>query len=98
MMIWGVATASVLYGFYRLGSQNQERTEEAYRERQARYAMAPILQAETDAAYLKTQAELKAYEAEVMKDVKGFTPGKSVYFTDRWVPTQLSPLVKHGKK
>lgn len=98
-MIWGVATASILYGFYRVGSLNQERSAELYEERKSRYAMAPILQAEEDKWYAARREDIIAKEAEIMKDVKGWKAGESVYnSTGRWVPYQFEPLNKHLKK
>ena len=98
-MIWGVATASIMFGFYRIGSLNKERSQELLEERKARYAMAPILQAEEDKWYAARQADIIAKEAEIMKNVPGWKPGESVYnSTDRWVPPNFSPLNKHTKK
>ena len=89
-----------MFGFWRLGVGNTERNGEKLLERQARYAIAPILQAEQDAKYLARQAEILQREAEIMKDVPGWVVGESVYHnkTTRWVPDNPSPFSKHSKK
>jgi NADH dehydrogenase (ubiquinone) 1 alpha subcomplex subunit 13 len=100
LTIWAVSTGFIMFGFWRLGVGNTERNGEKLLERQARYAIAPILQAEQDAKYLARQAEILQREAEIMKDVPGWVVGESVYHnkTTRWVPDNPSPFSKHSKK
>jgi NADH dehydrogenase (ubiquinone) 1 alpha subcomplex subunit 13 len=88
-----------MFGFMRLGAGNKERNGEKLLERQARYAIAPILQAEQDSKYLARQAEILQREAEIMSDVPGWKVGESVYNSkSRWVPTNHIPMSKHSGK
>jgi NADH dehydrogenase (ubiquinone) 1 alpha subcomplex subunit 13 len=99
LTIWAVSTGLIMFGFVRLGAGNTERNGEKLLERQARFAMAPILQAEQDAKYLARQAEILQREAEIMKDVPGWKVGESVYYNTktRWVPDNTNHLSKHQR-
>ena len=55
MTLWAVASLAIAYGFHRIGVGNKERSGEKLAEREARYAMAPILQAEEDRWYVGTR-------------------------------------------
>jgi len=98
MQIWGISTALILWGFYRVGQYNKQMSGEKLEERKARYAMAPILQAEEDRLYVAREKEIKEKEAEIMKNVKNWKAGESVYLTDRWVPRVVAPLDRNVKK
>lgn len=87
-----------MFGFYRLGVCNRERNAERLADREARYAMAPILQAEADRWYYEREKEIMAREAEIMKDVKGWKVGEPQYLTKRWVPRQVVDLDRNTKK
>lgn len=63
-------------------------------ERRARYAIAPILQAEVDREYLAREEVIRAKEKEIMKDVPGWTPGKSPYWSQKWMPRRCRELDK----
>jgi NADH dehydrogenase (ubiquinone) 1 alpha subcomplex subunit 13 len=89
---------TIAYGYYRVGVCNKERSGEKLLEREARYAMAPVLQAEEDRWYLEREKEIMKREAEIMKDVPGWKVGEPVYFTRRWVPRQHSEVDKNTKK
>jgi len=95
--MWGVASAAIVYGFARIGQRNSGMNGEKYEERRARYAMAPILQAEQDRLYLYREKEILKKEAEIMKDVPGWVVGENTYYTDRWVSRHGSPLNKNHK-
>ena len=95
--MWGVATAAVAFGFYRVGQYNKQMNGEKLEERRARYAMAPILQAEEDRWYMERENQILKQEAEIMKDVPGWTVGASTYHSDRWVPRHVAPLNKNLK-
>ena len=66
--------------------------------RKARYAMAPVIQAESDRWYMARENEMMKQEAEIMKDVHGWKVGESTYLTDRWVPRHVAPMEKNAKK
>jgi NADH dehydrogenase (ubiquinone) 1 alpha subcomplex subunit 13 len=70
---------------------------EKLEERRARFAMAPILQAEEDRWYMEREKMILEKEAEIMKNVPGWTVGESTYKSDRWVPRHSSPLNKNLK-
>ena len=87
-----------MFGFYRVGVCNRERSAEKLADREARYAMAPILQAEEDRWYYEREKEIMAKEAEIMKNVKDWKVGESQYLTKRWVPRQVVDLDRNTKK
>lgn len=89
---------AIAYGFYRVGVCNKERSGEMLAEREARYAMAPLLQAEEDRWYYEREKEIMKQEAEIMKNVSGWKVGESTYLTSRWVPRQTAYLDKNIKK
>jgi NADH dehydrogenase (ubiquinone) 1 alpha subcomplex subunit 13 len=87
-----------MYGFYRVGVGNRERSAERMADREARYAMATVLQAEEDRWYYEREKEIMAKEAAVMKNVEGWKVGESQYLTSRWVPRQTLDLDRNLKK
>ncbi len=80
------------YGFYQVGQLNQAKNEQKYLERQARYAVAPILQAEADREYLERELINLKKEAEIMKDVEGWVVGQNPYNSKKWYPRTVDPL------
>jgi len=97
IVLWAGASLMIAWGFYRVGLSNKERSGEKLMEREARYAMAPILQAEEDRWYAAREERIMEKEAEIMKDVPGWKP-EPVYFTKRWVPRVYSEVDKNTKK
>jgi NADH dehydrogenase (ubiquinone) 1 alpha subcomplex subunit 13 len=83
-----------MLGFYRAGTYNNMMKAEMLEERKARYAIAPILQAEADRAYLVQEKEILRQEAEIMKNVPGWKVGASTYTGDRWIPRNMAVLHK----
>jgi NADH dehydrogenase (ubiquinone) 1 alpha subcomplex subunit 13 len=79
----------IMYGFYKVGQTNQEKSHNRLEERRVRYALAPLLQAEADTEYLQREREILEKEKQIMKDVPGWMPGKSPYFTGRWMPRKV---------
>jgi len=77
---------------------NHERSGEKLAEREARYAMAPVLQAEEDRWYVAREREILKEEARIMKDVPGWVVGESVYHGKRWVPRQTYMMDINVKK
>ena len=96
--IWAFSSLAIMWGFYRVGSHNKARNGELLEERKARFAMAPMLQAESDRWYVAREKNIYKKEAEIMKNVPGWQAGRSVYFTSRWVPRNVAPLNKNLKK
>lgn len=93
-----MASVGIVYGFHRIGVYNRQVNEERMLEREARYAMAPYLQAEADLMYHQREQEILAKEASIMKNVPGWQVGASTYFTQRWVPRQAAMLDRNFKK
>lgn len=82
----------IMYGFYQVGQGNIERNQQKMQERKVRYAIAPILQAEADREYLQRELINLKKEAEIMKDVPGWTVGKNPYQSGKWMPRAVNPL------
>jgi NADH dehydrogenase (ubiquinone) 1 alpha subcomplex subunit 13 len=93
-----VSSLAIAFGFYRVGLCNHDRSAEQAACREAKYAMAPVLQAEEDRWYYEREKEIFKREAEIMKNRKDWKVGESVYYTDRWVPRQTYFLDKNIKK
>lgn len=83
----------ILFGFYRVGSTNKEKSAEKLLERQARFAMAPILQEEEDRKFLAKQKEIMKKEAELLGS--NLPP---IYLSDRWVAPNTNPVNKNVGK
>jgi NADH dehydrogenase (ubiquinone) 1 alpha subcomplex subunit 13 len=98
LQLWVGSSLLIAWGFYRVGVMNQERSNEKLEERKARFMMASYLQAEEDRWYVERENEIRAKEAEIMKNVSGWKVGESVYLSDRWVPRQSAQLDKNLKK
>lgn len=98
LQLWLFSSLGIMYGFYRIGVANGERSAERLADREARYAIATVLQAEEDRWYYEREKEIMAFEGEVMKNVKDWKVGESQYLTKRWVPRQVGDLDRNTKK
>ncbi|EIM85724.1 uncharacterized protein STEHIDRAFT_140262 [Stereum hirsutum FP-91666 SS1] len=78
MMLLGVTAVSA-FGFWRLGKGNLERRELEREKVWSRIHLVPLLLAEGDRDAYRRQEAAKAREGEIMKDVKDWEAGKSVY-------------------
>ncbi|KAI9025031.1 GRIM-19 [Phycomyces nitens] len=79
LVILASIAAVSTFGFYKLAVGNLERRELKRENLWARINVVPLLTAEADRdTYRRTQAA-NAREAEIMKDVKGWKAGESVY-------------------
>lgn len=94
MALWAGTTALILFGFTRVGAVNKEKSAEKLLERQARYAMAPILQEEEDRKFVAMQKEEMKKEAEILKG----TELPPIYLSNRWVAPNTNPLNKNVGK
>ncbi|KAI0307044.1 B16.6 subunit of GRIM-19, NADH:ubiquinone oxidoreductase [Multifurca ochricompacta] len=84
LAILGGVTALCAYGFYRVGKGNIEKRELQREKIWSRIHLVPLLLAEGDRdAYRREQAAL-AREKEIMKEVKDWEVGKSVYNNPRY--------------
>ncbi|KAJ7087407.1 GRIM-19 [Mycena crocata] len=83
LAILGGVTALVTFGFWRLGLGNVERRELQREKTWARIHLVPILMAEGDRAAYQQQRRTAGIEADIMKDVKGWTP-EAVYNNPRY--------------
>jgi NADH dehydrogenase (ubiquinone) 1 alpha subcomplex subunit 13 len=98
LQLWAFSTLAIAFGFYRVGVTNRQRSGEKLAEREARYTMAAMLQAEEDRWYCEREKDIQKKEAEIMKHIPGWKVGESVYNTSRWVPRQTTFLDKNIKK
>ncbi|PCH40860.1 hypothetical protein WOLCODRAFT_71575, partial [Wolfiporia cocos MD-104 SS10] len=88
LVILGGVTAVCAYGFYRVGKGNLEKRELHREKMWSRIHLVPLLLAEGDRdAYRRQQAAL-AREKEIMRDVKDWEAGKSVYNNPRYRPAE----------
>mmetsp|Transcript_30689 Transcript_30689/g.51853 ORF Transcript_30689/g.51853 Transcript_30689/m.51853 type:complete len:122 (-) Transcript_30689:2-367(-) len=55
LLIWSTSILCICFGFYRVGQTNIERRHEKQEIREARYAITPVLQAETDLRYVEAR-------------------------------------------
>ena len=96
--LWAGLGLAITIGFYRVKRSNEERAAQYMAERRARYAIAPILQAEADREYLAREEVIRKREAEIMKDVvPKWTPGKSPYWSGKWMPRRIYDFEKNLK-
>jgi hypothetical protein len=88
----------MMWGFYRVGQNNHERSAKKLAERRLRFQMAPFLQAEADHEFLAREKDILAQQKFVMSDVKDFKAGKTPYYGKRWTPPKVSDLDINFKK
>ncbi|KAJ1308861.1 hypothetical protein OPQ81_004549 [Rhizoctonia solani] len=92
VLLGGIA-AVCAYGFYKVGKGNLERRELKRENTWARIYLVPLLLAEGDRdAYRREQAAL-AREREIMKDVRGWEIGKSVYHNTKYKPQETVVVI-----
>ncbi|KAL5636725.1 hypothetical protein ACGC1H_000631, partial [Rhizoctonia solani] len=92
VLLGGIA-AVCAYGFYKVGKGNLERRELKRENTWARIYLVPLLLAEGDRdAYRREQAAF-AREREIMKDVKGWEAGKSVYHNTKYKPQETVVVI-----
>ncbi|KAF9651068.1 hypothetical protein BDM02DRAFT_3091952 [Thelephora ganbajun] len=86
LVILGGVTAICAYGFYRIGLGNLEKRELQRENVWSRIHLVPLLLAEGDRDAYRRQLAADAREREIMKDVKDWEVGKSVYNDARYAP------------
>ncbi|EGO02024.1 B16.6 subunit of GRIM-19, NADH:ubiquinone oxidoreductase [Serpula lacrymans var. lacrymans S7.3] len=84
LVILGAVTAVCAYGFYRVGKGNLEKRELQREKVWSRIHLVPLLLAEGDRDAYRREVAAVEREKEIMKDVKGWEPGKSVYNNARY--------------
>ncbi|XP_032127132.1 NADH dehydrogenase [ubiquinone] 1 alpha subcomplex subunit 13 [Sapajus apella] len=90
MLALGIGT--LLYGYWKIVTWNRERRRLQIEDFEARIALMPLFQAETDRRVLHMLRENLEEEAIIMKDVPGWKVGESVFNTTRWVPPLIGEL------
>ena len=75
------------YGFYKVGQTNVKKRSFVKEKREARMAIAPLLQSEQDAKYVLAKKAMDADEAKLMAGVPGWEVGASAYKTRYQTPT-----------
>ncbi|XP_068605281.1 NADH dehydrogenase [ubiquinone] 1 alpha subcomplex subunit 13 [Brachionichthys hirsutus] len=83
--MFGFGIGVLIFGYWRMFTWNRERKRLQIEELEARIALMPLLQAESDRRTLRLLRENLEEEAILMKDVPGWKVGESVFHTDRWV-------------
>eukprot|EP00037_Helgoeca_nana_P032086 m.412123 g.412123 ORF g.412123 m.412123 type:complete len:150 (+) comp28792_c0_seq1:39-488(+) len=95
-MMWAGGAGVMAVGFYFVIDGRKQRARLAAEKTESRAAILPCLQAEEDRRQVRVQYQGLKAETMIMSDVKTWTPGASVYNTDRHVPP--TPTVKLGNK
>nr|AAG44670.1 CDA016 [Homo sapiens] len=90
MLAIGIGT--LIYGHWSIMKWNRERRRLQIEDFEARIALLPLLQAETDRRTLQMLRENLEEEAIIMKDVPDWKVGESVFHTTRWVPPLIGEL------
>ena len=90
----------ISYGFYQVGRTNKDAIQQKMQERKVRYALAPLLQAESDREYMERELVALLKEREVMKDVvdgegKKWQAGASQYFGGQWMPRRIGHFMRN---
>ncbi|XP_033926739.1 NADH dehydrogenase [ubiquinone] 1 alpha subcomplex subunit 13 [Melopsittacus undulatus] len=90
--LFALGVGSLLLGYYTIVKWNRERRRLLIEDLEARIALMPLLQAESDRRTLRILRQNLDEEAKIMRDVPGWKVGESVFHTDRWVPPTLEEL------
>ena len=90
--LFALGVGSLLLGYYTIIKWNRERRRLLIEDLEARIALMPLLQAESDRRTLRLMRQNLDEEAKIMKDVPGWKVGESLFHTDRWVPPTLDEL------
>lgn len=95
--LWSGASLIIAYGYYQIGQTNIKNNQQKYLERKARYAVAPLLQAEADREYLERELINLKIEKETMKNVAGWEVGKNPYHSGVFMPRAVDPFDTSNK-
>lgn len=95
--LWVGSAAFISYGFYKIGQTNTEKQQQKMQERRVRYALAPLLQAESDREYLERELIILRKEAEIMKNNPDWEVGKNPYNTGVFMPRAVSDFARSLK-
>ena len=88
----------IAYGYYKVGETNQANNQQKYLERKARYAIAPILQAEADRVYAQRELVNLQKEASIMKGVENWnTTSSKAYYSERFMPRAIDNFDTQNK-
>jgi len=97
--LWLGTSLAIFYGFSQVGRYNKEKGIEKQLERERRYAIAPVLQADEDRSYLIREIINIKKEQEIMKDVQGHEAGKSQFGVSgkkKWAPRFVHDFKHYG--
>ncbi|XP_031418759.1 NADH dehydrogenase [ubiquinone] 1 alpha subcomplex subunit 13 [Clupea harengus] len=90
--MFGIGIGVMIFGYWRIVKWNRERRRLLIEDLEARIALLPLLQAESDRRTLRLMRENLEEEAVIMKDVPGWKVGENMFHTDRWVSPTLDEL------
>ncbi|KAG5286177.1 hypothetical protein AALO_G00011890 [Alosa alosa] len=90
--MFGIGIGIMLFGYWRIIKWNRERRRMHIEDLEARIALLPLLQAESDRRTLRMMRENLEEEAAIMKEVPGWKVGESMFHTERWVSPTTEEL------
>jgi len=86
-VLLGGYLVAMVYGFYKVAQNNRWRRGLRDEKLRARKTLVPLLQAEEDRMYCKSEEAKQHEEAYLMRNNPNWTVGESVYHTSvTWVP------------
>nr|XP_054756156.1 NADH dehydrogenase [ubiquinone] 1 alpha subcomplex subunit 13-like [Lytechinus pictus] len=80
------------FGFVTLAMSNKQRRKWIQEDRESKIAILPLIWAEKDREMLLRLQYNREQEAEIMKDVPGWTIGEGVFNSKRWYEPGLLDL------
>ncbi|KAI7905749.1 GRIM-19 [Cokeromyces recurvatus] len=86
------------FGFYRVGQNNLERRELKRENLWSRIHLIPLLTAEADRDMYRRMEAARGHEEEIMKDVKDWKVGESVYNNTSYFTPPSYVLVPENEK
>ncbi|KAF9949250.1 hypothetical protein BGZ65_007465 [Modicella reniformis] len=86
LVLFSGITLMCTFGLYRTGQGIHERRELEREKVWSRIYLIPMLQAEADRDTYRREVAAREREAQIMKNVKGWKVGESVYNSKRYTP------------
>ena len=93
-MTFVLGTGMMLGGFLVIKYGNNKRRTLKIEQQEAKVSLIPLIQAEQDRNMIRQMKENMKTEEAIMKHVKGWKAGESVYHTERWVTPHSAELEK----
>ncbi|CAB4006479.1 Hypothetical predicted protein [Paramuricea clavata] len=93
-MTFVLGTGIMLGGFLVVKYGNNKRRTLKMERQEAKVSLIPLIQAEQDRNMIRQMKENMETEEAIMKHVKGWKVGESVYHNERWVTPHSTELEK----